>query len=191
MNTTKKNYIIIALSSAAIMVGSFLLFNYRTSSVVHSNEIEEVQYDRDAQDIKRIMKQDWDLLIESGDYSVEHMLTKRAPSEYEPEYFGKMRIKVARKDGKVVGFITYYLQQTYQGHILFLAVDKNYRGQGYAQKLVQYALDDLKQMGAVYARLYTKDYNEKAKNLYANKFGFELYAREKDKSGVHYVKKLD
>jgi len=191
MKIIKKKYTTLVFFIAVLASGTFLFYKYKTPAQIQVNGVEEFQYNRDAQDIKKIMKDDWKLLIESDDYSVEHMLTKRAPSEYEPEYFGKMRIKVVRKDGKVVAFITYYLQQTYQGHILFVAVDKDYRGQGHAKKLIQYALNDLKQMGAVYARLYTKDYNTKAKSLYSDKFGFELYARQKDKDGVHFVKKLD
>ncbi|NRB22040.1 GNAT family N-acetyltransferase [Candidatus Dependentiae bacterium] len=189
MNILKKNYLLILFGIAAAVLGGFLLYQYTPTAPITSNGIENFQDDRDTQDILRIMKDDWYLLIESEDYSAEHMLKHRAPSQYEPEYFGKMRIKVLRKDDKVVGFVTYYLQKTYQGHILFLVIDKDYRGRGYAQKLIHYALQDLKRMGAAYVRLVTRVENLAAQKLYSEKLGFEEYGR--DRGFVNYAKKLD
>lgn len=173
------------------VMGGGVYYHYSLIQRSIDPDIYDFQDDRDTQDVLAIMKKDWDLLVASSNYSAEFMLKNRAPSDYEPEYFGKMRIKVLRQDNRVVGFVTYYMQKMYQGHILFLAVDKDYRGKGYAKRLINYALQDLKAMGASYARILTYLKNLPAQKLYGQTLGFTEYARDSDHGYIWYKKALE
>ena len=68
------------------------------------------------------------------------------------------------------------LLQNIQGllwHLLFLLVNKKYRGKGKSKILLQYAIDDMLQHGAVKIDLATRSVNKRAQSLY-EKFNFKL-----------------
>ena len=86
--------------------------------------------------------------------------------------------KVARAEGKIAGYIFAGLIID-EGHILNLAVHKNYRGLGIATDLVSDVIDDLKENGCRVIFLEVRDSNEAAKKIYS-KFSFEIIGTRKN-----------
>jgi ribosomal protein S18 acetylase RimI-like enzyme len=144
--------------------------------------------------IKNEFKENWYTLIATPSYDVDFMLQKKAPNDREPQYFGKMAIKMLYEDNHPIGFITYYMQTSYQGDILFLVIDKKYRGKRYGEKLLQYAFKELKKQGAKTVKIFTRTENTSAQKLYT-RIGFvetHRYTGEQmpKEGGIFYRKEL-
>src|SRR5579885_140724 len=144
-------WIKISALGLALALGGGISYYYlssskKTSCAPHSDLISPFNEARDMADVKALFVRDWQWLSvrEYSDERLDFMLKGRAPNEYEPRYFGKMEIRVLReKDGAFVGFITYYMKNAYDGHILFLAIEPSFRGRRFADKLLDYAIADL------------------------------------------------
>lgn len=80
----------------------------------------------------------------------------------------KMSWLVYYKDGKTRGFTSYFMRipELKIGKILYLAVQKEYRSQGIARKLLKYAIAQLKNMGARIIEITVRLENYPAQNLY-------------------------
>ena len=85
-------------------------------------------------------------------------------------------IMVYRIGGSAIGLVSYYIESAGVGRIHFLVIDEPYRGKGYSQKLMHYALQDLKKEGAKKVWLVTRMDNLPAQRLYLG-LGF--------KNGIH------
>lgn len=134
---------------------------------------------RDKEAIKAMFKEDWKLLISNESqktYSVDFMLDHRTPVQYAK--LSKLVLKVLRVDGKTVGFMAYYPKSMFWWQFLFLVIDKEHRRQGYATKMLKYAMDDMMQRGAVKITIATRLKNTQARALYENKFGFKELGRD-------------
>ena len=59
---------------------------------------------------------------------------------FQQLYEMKIGFLVAEEDGYVVGYIMFWLKYENQGHIISLAVDKNYRRKGYGTQLLARAI---------------------------------------------------
>lgn len=175
----------LGLMTCAATIGGIYYYYTQTNS---SKDIYNFNMERDSDDIHQVMKDNWYWLISSPDFSVDFMLKQKAPNNREPRYFGKLKIKVMRKNNSFVGFVAYYKKSFYEGQILFLVVDEKYRGKGFAQILLNYALNQLKKEGVSRARLVTRTSNLKAQALY-KKEHFNEYAR--DDGYVYYEKSLN
>ena len=138
-----------------------------------SGPIYTFDYDRDAQEILQRFDADWYWLVAQSrdEYSPEYMLKYKAPHQ-NPLYAGRMKIYVARQEDQFVGFITYYMKNKEDGFLNFVDVKPEFRGKGYAQQLVQFALKDFKKMGAKRVSLITRPSNENARKLYT-RLGFQ------------------
>lgn len=112
-----------------------------------------------------IFKDNLSWLITSPDYSVEYMLDTKS-SNKEAKNFGNLTLKVFREDCKTAGFLAYHKKKFYEGFILFVAVDAKYRGKGYAHKLVQEAVKNLKADGCTVVELVTRVLNKPARKVY-------------------------
>jgi len=137
--------------------------------------------------IQKQFKENWYSLIEPEDFDVNHMLDTHSPNSWEPHYTGKLNIVVLYQEGQPVGFGTYYLLNSVVGRIQFIAVDKEFRGKRYAQKLVNFAVNALKKMGAKSIKLSTRVNNESARKLY-KRLGFPIVGEVK--GFVRYRKEL-
>lgn len=177
----KKKWLYITVLVLVLIVGGGVLFYPPPESM-----ISDFNETRDTQAILNVMKDNWYWLISSPDYRADLMLSKRTPSHKEPQYFGKLVIKVLRNTNDLIGFVNYYKKNEYQGHLFLLAIDKKYRGKGYAKKLVLYAMNDLKKMGAQWVQLVTRETNTTARSLY-KKLGLQEYLQE---DGFVYFRKL-
>lgn len=69
------------------------------------------------------------------------------------------------------GFVSFYRISWSKARILYIAVDDAYRRRGYAETLMQFALDELKRQGFSSVELTTRVINQRAQGLY-KKFGF-------------------
>jgi ribosomal protein S18 acetylase RimI-like enzyme len=137
--------------------------------------------------IRQQFKENWYWLISSPDYDINYALDTHSPNHYEPQYKGKMSIVVLEVEGTPVGFGTYYMRNNFQGEILFIEVAKQFRGKRYAAVLVEYAVADLKKMGAKIIKLATRIDNPGARKLYT-RLGFPQVSE--NRGFVHYRKEL-
>ena len=157
----------------ALSFGSFAIYYYfpQPQEAVAPEQIQDFNESRDTQDILDIFKQDKYWLLSSPDYSPEHMLSTKSPNKEDARYFGKLTIKVLRENDTFIGFVAYYMKNFFIGTVLFLDVKPEFRGKGYAQKLMRYAIDDLKKQGASIITLVTRTENHAAQAVY-KKMGF-------------------
>lgn len=166
-----------AAATIAIMLGggiSYYFFSSHKQEAVAEGPVYNFNDERDTEDVLQLFLKDWKWLS-TRDYSEERlrfMLKTHSPNEFEQRYFGKMHIKVLREQDHFVGFITYYMKNAFDGHILFLAIEPEFRGKRYAHKLIDFAKKDLKNMGAKFITLLTRITNEKGLKLYRRE-GFQ------------------
>lgn len=93
---------------------------------------------------------------------------------------------VAEIDGLVIGYITTYRDHdSGMGLIPNLAVDAAQRGRGIGRKLIEYALNNFREVGLTHAKIETLDQNEIGQGLYPS-LGFREVARQ-----IHYCMALD
>jgi ribosomal protein S18 acetylase RimI-like enzyme len=165
--------IIIGLSTA----GAVIYYHLPQPATPFLNE-KVLVFDekRDTQAILDIFKDDWYWLVSSDDYSPEFTLKNRAPNK-DPRYFGRLSIRVLYDQDKFVGFICYYMKNFFMGQILFIDVKKEFRGKGFAQRLMKYAIADLKNQGATMINLVTRTSNLDAQRVY-KKLGFTVTLEE-------------
>ena len=170
--TLKKIIISLCLISLAVTGG---VFYYRTA-IMAQGPIYEFDERRDTQSILDLFKKDYYWLVE-GEYNPAAMLKYRAPGG-SPNKKGQMHIKVLRTDNEFVGFVAYYKKIGSEWKFNFIAVRDEFRGKGYAQKLMQYALDDMKRLGAKHITLVTRTSNTSAQKLYTRMGFAEAYRDE-------------
>ncbi|MGV3720641.1 MAG: GNAT family N-acetyltransferase [Actinomycetota bacterium] len=92
---------------------------------------------------------------------------------------------VAEADGEVVGYVTTRLDRfTGIGRIPNLAVDDAQRGQGLGTRLIEHAIQWMREQGMAMAKIETLVQNERGQALYP-RFGFQEVARQ-----IHYVMPL-
>ncbi|HHI00122.1 MAG TPA: ribosomal-protein-alanine N-acetyltransferase [Thermococcus litoralis] len=87
--------------------------------------------------------------------------------EANPETF-----LVAEYNGRIVGYVMGYLRPDREGHIMSIAVDPLYRGNGIGKALMEVVIDRLIKRGARYIGLEVRVSNERAIKLY-EKLGFK------------------
>ena len=105
--------------------------------------------------------------VETFEYNLDHRSSSRSSFDE-----GNMTIYVYRDDEATKGFVSYYPTSWSVAKILYIVVDDKYRRRGYAEKLMQYALDAIKQKGFKRVELVTRVINKRAQGLY-KKFGFK------------------
>lgn len=145
---------------------------YHNTTSTHSfvaldSYITEYIPSRDKEDIKKSFDVDRYWLVESIDYSVDHMLDTHSPNKYEKEYEGKMKIKVIRDENNTyAGFVTYYPENTLSQRILFVYVSPEFRGKKFGERLVRYAVNDSFNEGKQKVWLLTRLSNIRGQSLY-------------------------
>jgi ribosomal protein S18 acetylase RimI-like enzyme len=149
--------------------------------------IDEFNVQCDMQQMLHIFKNNWHALVEGNDFSPTFMMKKRAPGS-DPRYFGKLKIKVMRDNEQLAGFVSYYMKDKCEGVIHLLAVDQQFRGKRYGQKLMKHAIDDLASMGIQHVGLWVLINNIHANKLYKD-LGFieKYYDDKKENVYLYYV----
>ena len=176
----------------SIMVGAGIA--YYVSQARETGPIYDFNESRDADAVHKIFKDDW-YWLSNREYDVQNIdfvLKTHSPNEYEPRYYGKMDIKVLREDDTVIGFITYYMVNFYEGKILFLAINPDFRGKRYGEPLLKYAINDFfNNRGASVVRLVTRVDNAPARKLYT-RIGFQETGIDEEDGFVHFaIRKSD
>ncbi len=134
---------------------------------------------RDRAFIEKLFMDNWYWLIpEQTTFVLKRFLDKSASySESAPLDKDASKIIVYCQEGKPLGFAAYNKESFYKGKLRFIAVEKQARGKGYSQKLMNYALNDLKAMGCSVVELLTRTDNAPAQKLYYN-LGFKPLRKE-------------
>ena len=78
---------------------------------------------------------------------------------------------VAEKDNYVVGYVMFWIKYEYQGHIISIAVDKNYRREGVGTALLVKAIAILSMLAIDAIYLEVREENEAAVRFY-ERFNF-------------------
>jgi len=73
---------------------------------------------------------------------------------------------VAQQDNIVVGYIIFWIRYEDEGHIISIAVDKNYRRKGIGAELVNYAIEIFKKCNVREIKLEVRIGNGEARKFY-------------------------
>lgn len=141
---------------------------------VGNTGIVEFNYERDKKQVEQLFKDDWKTMLTDESlhtYSVDFMLKNKSSSQQDKR--NNLIMRVWRENGDVTAFLAYYKKSLYNWQLLFLIVNKDYRGQGRSKKMVKYGLDDMVARGAVRIDLNTRTANKPARSLYEKHFGFK------------------
>jgi len=192
MNIKRTIKILVMISGLA--VGSYYGYQAVQKYAAQHGAIRSYGTPQDEAFIKNQFKENWYTLIATPTYDVDFMLEKKAPNDREPQFFGKIAIKMLYESNQPIGFITYYMQTSYQGDILFLVIGKEHRGKRHGEKLLNYAFNELKKQGAKTVKIFTRTENTSAQKLYT-RIGFvetHRYTGEQmpKEGGVFYRKQL-
>ncbi|HLE76268.1 MAG TPA: GNAT family N-acetyltransferase [Candidatus Babeliales bacterium] len=130
-------------------------------------QILEFDIARDGKGIMAIFDRDWDWLIPGSrdTFSPELMMAYRAPQQ-NPLYAGRLKIKVMRDGDALIGFVAWYMKSPEVGFLNFLDINPEYRGKGYAEKLLRYGMDQMFKAGAKKLEMVTWPHNVRSRALY-------------------------
>lgn len=170
MLTRKENRWIVVIISIAFIVSSYYWFFVQQAPIYEYSPVQ------DRGQLCDIFKQNFYWLTNETDegkalLSFERNLDTKSSSTQLLDR-GNLKIKVYRADGCVTGFVAYHKVSGSLAKILYIAVHDDYRRRGYAEQLLQYALDDLRNQGFTRVELVTRVVNKRAQGLY-KKFGFK------------------
>jgi ribosomal protein S18 acetylase RimI-like enzyme len=174
MNIARSKWLkVSALLCAIGLVAAGLWYWQRVEGPIY-----DFDYKRDAQEILKIFERDRYWLLASEDYSPEFMMKYHAPNQ-ELKYMGRLHISVWREKDRFIGFTAYYIKEPGLGQLLFLDINPDFRGKDkrYAEKLLKYALGELKKLGAEAVHLCTRTDNVRAQGLY-RRIGFHEISRD-------------
>ncbi len=160
----------ISLFTVAILCVAGGIYQYKTrvalSSILKDPAISNYEAGRDKAFIKQQFKENWYTMTPDPTMDVDFLLDNLVPSKHQLQHTGKMAIKMLYENNEPVGFISYYMATRYQGHIQFLIIAADKRGKRSGEKLMNYALEDLKRQGAKTVKIYTRTENLAAQKLY-------------------------
>ncbi len=162
------------------------ILNNSTLNFGDTREMREYT-EQDKEFIKQQFKENWALLISSPDYDIDDMLTTNSPHVDDFKHRGKLITKVLYYNGERAGFGSCYMDTNVRGDILFVEVDKNFRGKRLAETIVNTQVEDLKKLGATTVKLATRTDNFTAQKVYT-RLGFTETHRSK--THVYYRKDL-
>ena len=113
-------------------------------------------------DLKRVFE------IENMSFEISYGINM-----FQQFYNNGLGFLVAEKDGYVIGYVIFWIKYENQGHIVSLAVDKNYRRLGAGRKLLRKAISILALLSINKVYLEVDDKNEGAVEFYKN-CGFKI-----------------
>lgn len=175
--------IVAVVLSGCLGVGYYF---WVSKNVDTSFVIRDFDYDSDHQIIDDLFhKEDnWYWMISTpmtNHYSIDFMLRYKTSSQESKNR--DMILKVATVHGKIAGFLAYYPLSQRSWQLLFLMVDQEFRRQGIARKLLDFAVRDMVRRGALRVDIATRNNNFRAQNLYTS-FGCKLV--DSDAAFVHF-----
>lgn len=183
---TKRILLVVGLVVAIGGGVQWYFWQHKTAVLVQTGPIYDFDDARDTQDILTLFEANWHWLTASPDTSPAYLLKHRSPDQ-SPLSHGKLSIKVLREHGVFIGFIAYYKRKPQEGFILFVAIKEEFRGKHYAEKLIRFAIDDMREQGAKSVWLVTRLSNARAQALYT-RLGF--YELQHDDVFIYFQKDL-
>jgi ribosomal protein S18 acetylase RimI-like enzyme len=160
----KKSYLTALFLCSTIGLGLFFYFR-------NADHIYPFDEKKHTLPILELFEKDRYWLSATPNYSAVYMLKYRA-KDWNLSSINKLKLNVLEENGNFVGFTGYHLKENPEiGKILFLAINKEYRGKRYGEKLARYAINQLVKMGAKIIVLSTRVENHSAQNLY-RRMGF-------------------
>ena len=142
--------------------------------------IVEYNIQRDKKFILSLFDKDWYWLsgYEREESDTDQFLEKLLPPESaDMRYAGKLQIKMMYVKNQPAGFAAYYMNNAYEGILLFIDVAPEFRRHQYGRMLIDYAVEDMRKQGAGIVRLTTRPQNIAAQTLY-KRAGFKEYTRD-------------
>lgn len=171
----KKRHIALLVFLALLM--ATVIFYFRNDFQINSSLIRPYEEKTDYASMVKLINDNQFWISETSDLSPEKLLALRAP-HHDPRRKNQARFSVIEEEGKLGGFIAFYKENTQEGHIWLLAVDKEFRGRGLGQKLAAHAIGELKKLKVQYITISARIINNAAVSLY-KKLGFiEKYRNE-------------
>jgi len=172
-----KKYIFI-LGVGCLMTG-FLGYWLHVQTVHFAFEGVRLYETRDKESVKKLFQQNtWYLLGDeiAQSYDVDFMLDHKSSVQHAKQ--NDLRMTVLEQDGSVIGFCAVYKKGIFWGQVLFIVVDQEYRGRGFAKKLLSEALSYLfDQEQCIKVTLVTRIENKAARTLYES-IGFVLFKQD-------------
>lgn len=173
----KSFQILVALAISLSVIFSLGWYFYRSANSIalYNNAV-------DCNFINKLFKENWYWLVAgNSDFNqtyVKNIFDRKSPTG-DIKSAGSLSVYTYKDNNQPVGMVAFYKHKVYEGAILFLGVDKEYRGHGYARKLLKFALDKLKSQGVSIVRILTRTNNKPALNLYKS-LGFKEVWSDKD-----------
>jgi len=174
MSNTKKNNTLWSSIGSLLFVVSIAISIYLGRIQSNLVQIHDFVYKKDADEIVDLFRKNYYWLTANPKTSPETFVRTRAVTE-DPSTTEKLTVKVLRENDKFAGFIAYYKKSFYLGYVLYLGVYEEFRGRGYGERLIRFAIEDLKKMNAKKIKLITRVKNNAARSLY-KKVGFKQTA---------------
>jgi ribosomal protein S18 acetylase RimI-like enzyme len=172
----KKRSFLSFLFASALIGGGINVGWYYLHRPVAEQQILDFDYERDAQSIIEAFARDRYWLTANPAHSTEYVLRNRASSE-KITHLGNLTIKVAYDHGTYAGMVAYFKKKFYVGKILYLVVEPEFRSKGWGYRLLDYAMKDLAQRGALRIHIVTRPQNTAANKLY-ERYGFKETERD-------------
>lgn len=140
-----------------------MIFSMASFGMNDQNEqIEDFVYKKDIKQVLKIIENDWNWLYPSNrpDYDPEYILQSEIPNKNLLSE-KKLKMKVLRINERIIGFVTFYKENSETCWIRLVSIAQNFRKKGYGKKLTIAALNDLFDLGCTNAYLWTNKKNEK------------------------------
>jgi ribosomal protein S18 acetylase RimI-like enzyme len=185
INRLKLRHIILIFLAALLCAAA--LFYFYSDAEEKNSFIRPYDSDKDFAALVTLINENIFWLSERPDFSPEQFLNLRAPN-FDPSRKGQTSVDVMQSNGATAGFVSYHKKSPTQGYIWIFAVSKDFRRQGFGEKLLNHALAQLKKQGATYVTLNTRIAKSPAMHLY-KKVGFVEYHREDDRGIVILIKR--
>jgi ribosomal-protein-alanine N-acetyltransferase len=116
-------------------------------------------------DLTKVMQLEVNCFEKPWDFDTFHMLA--VVRGHLKDGAKEIEMVVYESEGEVVGYTVWEYNGRYQrGHILNIAVEKEYRRRGIATLLLEFVFDDLRRRKAVSCFLEVREHNLPARNLY-------------------------
>lgn len=152
-----------------ILISTFFMATFYTTAVFcceqNQEQVKDFVYERDIKDVLQIFQQDWKWLFTkvNPDYDQTYVLQHEIPNKEllveSPER--ELKMKVFRNQDRVVGFVSYYKENSDVGRVRLVSILQECREKECDKKLTTAAVKDLFDSGCTSAYLYTDKRNEK------------------------------
>ncbi|HJM68738.1 MAG TPA: GNAT family N-acetyltransferase [Candidatus Babeliales bacterium] len=164
-----------------LIISGFAIIAFRYQSTLVLRPYSDTA---DQEYLTQSLEKDRFWITNDDEFSIERMLKERNPSRYSNHYHGKLQIKVLHEKGKRAGMVAYYKKSFYMGRVMILWVDPAFRGKGYGEYLLQYAINQLFKEGCTKVNLLTRLINTWSRKIYA-KVG--MHETSRDSMFIYYT----